>query len=94
MSKIQERLINIRIVTFVPEILEGAAGGRPGFVDDLLALQGRVPGPAEAIGASGDVGGIDGGVASTIIAATGAAVLLAAALLVAPIVTFFGYLLG
>jgi hypothetical protein len=64
---------------------------RPGFVGDLLALQGDVPAPAEAIGASGGVG--LGGAARTILAAGGGAVLLLAALAALPALALFSYLL-
>lgn len=69
-------------------------GDRPEFVDDLLALQGDVPAPAEAIGSSGDLGAGGGGVASTIGAAAGGMVLLLGALVALPALAAAKYLLN
>ena len=67
---------------------------RPPFAAALLAMQGEVPNPAQAIGASGAVaaGRALGGAALTLIASVAVAVLLLIAVMaIAPIV-IFGYL--
>jgi hypothetical protein len=74
--------------------VERASGGRPGFADRLLSLQGGVPDPASAIGSSGEIGGGIGGAAQTALAAGGAAVLLLGGLLVLPFLALFSYLLN